>query len=209
MTFPRTGIFFILATLSFTVPLASALDVEIKTDRPVYNYGDFLSFTITVSEVTGEDGTLVIRDSSGKPSTPIPVGIFEKTTTINAPFPFESIIYDEGVYTLELEYSGQNTTTEFTLKDSGKIVIPTWIKEMTIWWVQGQINDPTYADAIEYLIKNDIIKLPETETEETADKVTIPLWVKTNADWWIKGEITDGEFARALQHLIKIGAIVV
>ncbi len=208
MSVPNKVILVLVIMISF-IPMANALSVEIETDKPIYNYGDFLSFTIKVSEVTGEDGTLVIRDSSGKAGTPIPVGIFEKTTTINAPFPFESVIYDEGKYNLELEYSGEKASTEFTLKDSGKIVIPTWIKEMTVWWVQGEINDPTYADGIEYLIKNDIIKIPKVENQETSDKVTIPLWVKTNADWWVKGEITDGEFARAIQHLIKIGVIVI
>lgn len=208
MSVPNKVLLVLVIMISF-IPIANALSVEIETDKPIYNYGDFLSFTIKVSEVTGEDGTLVIRDSSGKASTPIPVGIFEKATIINAPFPFESVIYDEGKYNLELEYSGEKDSTEFTLKDSGKIVIPTWIKEMTVWWIQGQINDPTYADGIKYLIKNDIIKISKVETKETSDEVTIPFWVKTNADWWVKGEITDGEFARAIQHLIKIGVIMV
>ncbi len=80
---------------------------------------------------------------------------------------------------------------------------------MTTWWVQGQIDDVTFSKGIEYLIKNDIIKIPETNIEKESENVTIPLWVKTGAEWWTKGQITDGEFARGIQHLIKIGVIIV
>lgn len=202
------AILFVILMIS-AIPLASAVSVEVETDKSVYYFGEYLSFTIKVSEVTGDNAELVIKDSEGMKSTPIPIGINKHATTITAPQPFESIIYKEGKYTLELEYAEEKAITEFSLEDSGKVVIPSWIKDLTAWWIQGQIDDTTYSKGLEYLINNDIIKIPGTNSTEAAEEVTIPLWVKTNADWWIEDLITDGEFARGIQHLIKIGVIVV
>lgn len=186
---------------------AQEADFEIFTSQEMYHYGDFLTFTIHISEISEQTATLFIIDENEKASSPIPILIGEKNTTLTAPFPFEMQVYPEGRYTLKIQYADMEATTEFLLKDSGRIVIPLWIKDVGLLWTSDMISDETFATAIEFLIKNDIIIIPQTEAE--SNMVDIPKWVKNNADWWTRGLITDGDFANGLQYLIKKGIIVV
>lgn len=188
---------------------AQESEYGVFTSQDTYYYGDVLIFTFSIPEVTQQVATLYIIDEQGKSSVPIPMGVGKTETTITSPFPFESQVYPTGKYTLKIEYDGQVYQTEFLLEDSGKAVIPIWIKDVGRLWTSNAISDQTFATAIEFLIKNDIIIIPETQYEESNEEVTIPSWVKTNAEWWTKGLITDEDFAKGLQFLIKIGVIVV
>ena len=76
-------------------------------------------------------------------------------------------------------------------------------------WVTDQISAKDFSVAIEYMINNEIIKIPYTETDGNASATTIPEWVKNNAGWWAVGAINDTEFTIALQYLIKTGIITV
>lgn len=206
----KYGLIFGLAIIfSSSIAYAQESDFQIVTSQETYYYGDFLSFTVTVPEITDEFATLFIIDESGKGSSPIPLSILQKTTTLTAPFPFESQVYPQGKYTLKVQYSNEETLTEFFLEDSGRIVIPLWIKDVATMWTSDMITDETFATAIEFLISNDIIVIPAAESEQSSEQISIPLWVKNNAQWWTEGSITDDDFAKGLQFLIKIGVIVV
>ena len=124
-------------------------------------------------------------------------------------YPFEKEVFPTGKYFIDVEYSGGIDTIEFELIDSGNIVIPFWIKQVTYYWISGQIDDVTYADSIEFLIENEIIVIPETQAETPTENKQIPDWIKFNALWWLEEKISDTEFALAVQHLIKVGIIVI
>ena len=193
-----------------SISLVSATPtVSIFTEKEIYSYGDFLTFTIEVSEITGELAILHIIDESGKSSSDIPIPITESKTVIPSPFAFESSVYPLGMYTLEIQYSGSSSMTEFELIDSGKIVIPLWIKELSKYWFSGAISDVEFAQGIEFLIKERIIVIPQTQSQETSGEVKIPEWVKTSTGWWIDRKISDKEFASSLEYLIKKGIILV
>ena len=66
------------------------------------------------------------------------IQIFEKETRIIAPFAFDSIIWKEGTYQLELHYSGGIANTQFTIENDGTIGIPYWIKDISKF--KGAIN---------------------------------------------------------------------
>ncbi len=183
--------------------------VSIYTEKEIYSYGDFLSFTIQVSEITGEPAILYIIDESGKKSSAIPIPITELETEVPSPFPFESNVYPLGMYTLEIQYSGSSSVTEFELIDSGNIVIPLWIREFAKYWYNGAITDVEFSNGIGFLIKEGIIVVPETQNQKTSEEVIIPEWVKASAGWWIDRQISDLEFAKGLEFLIKEGIIVV
>ena len=202
-------IFGLVIIFSSGIAYAQESDFQIATSQETYYYGDFLSFTVIVPEITDEFATLFIIDESGKGSSPIPLSILQETTTLTAPFPFESQVYPQGKYTLKVQYSNEETSTEFFLEDSGRIVIPLWIKDVATMWTSDMITDETFATAIEFLINNDIIVIPTTGSEQSNEQISIPLWVKNNAQWWTEGLITDDDFAKGLQFLIKIGVIVV
>ena len=77
------------------------------------------------------------------------------------------------------------------------------------WWAAGEIDDNTFANGIEYMIKVEIILVPVTESGAEKQDAVIPDWVKTNAGWWAAGEIDDNTFANGIQYLIKEGIIAV
>jgi len=206
-------IFAIFAIFSLMISTTSVVyatpTVSIYSEKEIYSYGDFLTFTIEVSEVTGSYAILIIIDESGKSSSGIPIPITELKTVVPSPFPFESSVYPLGMYTLEIQYSGSSDTTEIELIDSGKIVIPLWIREFAKYWYNGAISDVEFAQGIKFLIKENIIVIPQTQSQETSDEVKIPEWVKTSTGWWMDRKISDKEFASSLEYLIKKGIILV
>ena len=211
MIYQKTIIVFIIASIIFSpIPnINAAQTVNVYTDKEIYSYGDFLSFTIEVSELTEEYAIMHIIDESGIRSSPIPIPITELKTVFPSPYPFEGTVYPIGKYTLEIEYSGFMDSTEFELIDSGKIVIPIWIKEFSKYWYNGDISEKEFATGIEYLIEKNFIVIPDFESQKTTNEVNIPNWIKISTGWWIDGKISDQEYAKSLEYLIKVGIITV
>ena len=87
--------------------------------------------------------------------------------------------------------------------------VPDWIKNNAGWWADGQIPDSAFVQGIQFLIKEGVMIIPETETSGSSDSQGIPDWVKNNAGWWADGQINDDTFVQGIQFLIKAGIIVV
>jgi len=85
--------------------------------------------------------------------------------------------------------------------------IPAWIKNNAGWWADGTIDDGSFLNGISYLIQNNIIVVPATESGTGGGDV--PKWVKNTAGWWADGTIDDETFVNAIQYLIKQGLIQV
>jgi len=118
-----------------------------------------------------------------------------------------------GIIRINLENLGGNELARASLPlvidrvgSQEEISIPEWIKTNASWWAEGQIDDNTFVQGIEYLIKNGIISIPETEQESPSNQ-EIPTWIKTNASWWAEGQIDDNTFVQGIEYLIKIGII--
>ncbi|RDJ32563.1 MAG: hypothetical protein DWQ18_07095 [Crenarchaeota archaeon] len=201
---------FSLMMLSTATVFAQEGGIQISTDKQTYYFGDFLKFTINVDNVTGDFAVIHIVDSSGKKSSPINLPISEKITTITAPNPFGAEIFGEGEYTLEVDYDRKYHSTKFFVKDSGKVVIPVWIKDLGAWWIEGLISDSEFAKGIEYLIESNVIVIQQQAVQENHES-SIPDWFRYTTELWIQEDngISDEEFANALAHLIKIGVIVI
>jgi hypothetical protein len=190
-------------------PANAEPSVSIETSQSIYHYGEFLLITINISEVTGDFATIYIIDSSQKKSILLEPPISQKTHSFPSNHHFDSAIWKTGSYILELEYSGVQSSTQFSIQDTGEVAIPSWIKDLaTMWITEPLVTDKDFGRAIGYLIEHEVIKVPYTEPE--GDIITnIPDWVKTNAEWWVTGKISDTEFTVALQYLIKKGIILV
>ena len=187
----------------------AALSVSIETSQETYHYGDNLSMTIIVSEITGDIATIYIIDTEERKSLLLNPPILQETTEFPSNFPFDATIWKTGTYMLEVEYSGSKSSVQFSIEDTGEIALPFWIKDLVKMWIgEPLVTDKDFARAVEYLIQKEIIKIPYTEPEgETI--ASIPDWVKNNAEWWITEKISDTEFTLALQYLIKKGIITV
>ena len=210
----KIAIFLSLLAILVILPcfdqVLAAPSISIETSQDVYAYGDHLNIIINVSEVTGDDVRIYIINTEERRSLLLQHPISQEYTEFPSPFPIESgsPVWLVGTYGLEFEYSGAKSSTQFTLEDTGKIGLPFWIKDLAKMWVTDRISGKEFSVAIEYMINNEIIKIPYTESDDVS-ATTIPEWVKNNAGWWAVGAIDDTEFTLALQYLVKTGIITV
>ena len=179
-------------------------DVEIILSSPSYNYGEKLDYKIMVSEVTGEDAIIFITDTIGNKSRLLTMPISQEESRVIAPFGFDSVIWNEGKYELELQYSGAISNTEFTIVDDGSIGIPYWVKDLSKLWTSGQMPNKEYARAIQFLIDEKIIFNPIIGQE-----LQIPEWFKITTFWWANNQILDTEYGESLQYLINEKIIII
>lgn len=91
---------------------------------------------------------------------------------------------------------------------SAPIEIPSWVRNNAGWWSTGQIQDTDFVSGIEFLITEDIIVIPTTQTG-TGTSQEIPSWIKNNAGWWADGLIEDLDFVSGIQYLISNGIMTV
>jgi len=87
--------------------------------------------------------------------------------------------------------------------------IPDWIKNNAGWWAEGQIDDTTFLQGIQFLIKESILIIPSIESLGTSESQKVPDWIKNNAGWWAEGQIDDTTFLQGIQFLIKNGIIII
>jgi hypothetical protein len=92
------------------------------------------------------------------------------------------------------------------IHENNDISIPEWIRNNAGWWSKGQIDDNTFIQGIEFLIKNDIIVIPKTP-QSSSDVKEIPSWIRNNAAWWAENQIDDQTFVQGLQFLIQKGIL--
>jgi len=100
---------------------------------------------------------------------------------------------------------------EIVDSDTTKIVntehqIPSWIKNNAGWWASGKIDNNSFIQGIQFLIKENIMSIPSTQHSATGSD-EIPSWIKNNAGWWASGKIDDNSFVQGIQFLIKEGII--
>ena len=85
-----------------------------------------------------------------------------------------------------------------------EIEIPAWIKNNAGWWAEGRIGDSDFVSGIQFLITEDIMTIPPTESGSGSSQ-PIPAWIKNNAGWWAEGRIGDSDFVSGIQFLITEG----
>jgi len=83
--------------------------------------------------------------------------------------------------------------------------VPEWVKNTAGWWATDAISETEFVNAIEFLVKENIIQVNVTETSGTSQGV--PDWIKNNAGWWASGQIDDQTFVNGIEYLIKVGII--
>jgi len=104
------------------------------------------------------------------------------------------------------------TTTTPTTTQKTTTKLPDWIKNNARWWSSGAIEDRDFSKGIEYMIKEEIIRIPQVQTEKemgTFSVGKIPDWIKNNARWWSEGKITDDDFSKGIEYMVKVGIIKV
>ena len=96
-----------------------------------------------------------------------------------------------------------------TFAQQSESKIPTWVKNNADWWADGLIDESTFTQGLEYLIKEEIMQIPPTTQGSAGGTNEIPTWVKNNAGWWADGSIDDSSFVQGIQFLVNDGIIQV
>jgi hypothetical protein len=96
----------------------------------------------------------------------------------------------------------------FSDSNSNSFKIPSWIKNNAGWWADGIIDDNSFVQGIEFLVKEGIIVVDSTSQDNEESK-EIPTWIKNNAGWWADGIIDDSTFITGIEFLVKEGLISV
>lgn len=168
--------------------------------RPVEIYGNILVYKEDVPII------FVIKKPDGTKEdfsvTPKRTGEFEARIILQNN-------WQTGTYEISATYDEKDlgkvsfTVNNLELNES-EIKIPQWIKTNAGWWATNQIEDNDFVKGIEYLIKEEILKVPQTTQEESeTDSQQIPSWLRKNAGWWSEGAISNEEFVKGIQYLIQ------
>ena len=146
---------------------ANNYTVKITPDKESYELGESVIFSGTVNKYN-EDRNLRISlfDSSknlvSTQKTPVnPDRTFSYTVVLDEEF-------HEGKYLVKAQYGNSKATVEsisFMINpemDNSSSVdakIPDWIKNNAGWWADGQIDDSSFVEGIQFLIKEGLMKL--------------------------------------------------
>jgi len=87
-----------------------------------------------------------------------------------------------------------------------RITVPEWVKNNAGWWADGSIDDDTFVQGIEYLVKEELINVNRQSDISNLEQ-NVPEWVKNNAGWWADGSIDDDTFVQGIEYLVKVGII--
>jgi len=131
-------------------------------------------------------------------------------TMYEEPYVAEILLPDKRIIKSDpfLLFSGERKTINIIIDDIlPKYAIPTWIKNSAGWWADGSIDDNSFIQGMQFLIKENILKVSSTTQDVGSDANEIPTWIKNSAGWWADGSIDDNSFIQGMQFLIKEGII--
>jgi len=168
--------------------------------------------TVPPTVLVPDDITLQTEDQNGASATFNPQAIDNIDELITPTCsPASGSVFAIGtteVVCTATDSSGNTASNSFNviIEYTGSL-IPAWVKNVAGFWNDGSINDASFLEGISYLIQNDIIIVPTTESGSGGGAV--PDWVKNTAGWWANDEIDDDTFVNAITYLIQQGLIQV
>lgn len=156
--------------------------------------------------VGDDDNTFVLKGST--PLSHILISVMGTGASGTSPDPTVAGLVKFDIKTQE-SFGSPTGNTGTSTTPNNVIQIPSWVKNNAKYWHDNSIDDATFAQGIQYMIKQGIITIPPTQSGQASPGVTIPAWVKNNAGYWATGDIDDGTFVKGIQFLITSGIIQV
>jgi hypothetical protein len=98
-------------------------------------------------------------------------------------------------------YTPTEKTVPNTIKNNG--VVPIWVKSIVSLWGVEKITDENFLNMLQYLIENDIIKIPKENVFENTKELKMLSWIRGNLNTWSQGEVPNSEFFKNMNWLIK------
>ena len=81
--------------------------------------------------------------------------------------------------------------------------IPEWFKQTTEFWITEEISDREYVEILNYLLDEQLMKIPSSNSSNEKVSSSIPIWIETNSERWVNNEITNDEFSIAIQWIVE------
>ena len=191
-----------------------------ETDSPIflekqdYSFGDKISISGQVhKDFAGTKYTSLIYNQNDE-LVDISNGLFDSDASYLQVIETKGSAWNtNGDHQVKLVYAVPSKVAETSFQFSTKFIpdestvnIPEWIKNVGNYWCNGEIDDVEFVNAVQYLIKNDIIEL-KNEKSDTLYSNQVPEWVKNNACWWSEDKIPDIDFIFGIEYLVNIGII--
>jgi len=141
------------------------VDIEVSTDKPSYKQGDLL--TIRGNGVHSYTVFIEITSSAGETITELMV-IASNRGDFSSPWILPTTL-DDGEYTVHVRDIIKTAQTKFYVGNSPnnfsdpspelKSKIPDWVRNIFIWYGQGQISEDDVLNAITFLVANQLIQI--------------------------------------------------
>ena len=135
------------------------------------------------------------------------------------------LIPTDGQYQIKLILTGQNSQnfenflisdSSFNISSQNEILdeentnVPVWIKNNARWWADDAIDNDSFVQGIQFMIKEGLMKIPITEQVTISSQDNeIPDWIKSNAGWWADDLISETDFIKGVEFLISQGIITI
>ena len=190
-------------------PLSNNGMIYFTTDKSVYKYGDPIQISgyvlpdmlkpaqVLSSTIINSAGQAIKKDSV----------TFGTLNTFYFNVNTHGGLWKPGKYKVVLEIFGSKAETDIVINPSSQKQsdmssanhIPIWFKSAAKNWSQGKISDDEFMQAVQYLTKQGILKVPYYNSPATSTQSLLS-WIKTSASAWSDGKISDAEFENALKH---------
>ena len=174
-------------------------------------------FTVINNEVYAEEENVtkitVEDDLYIKSSTPIQVAFeikatdeFDNMVPVNCDKTPNSV-FELGKTTVRciaIDSLGNEVRDSFEVTVGYDIVhIPDWFKQTTEFWITEKISEREYVKTLDYLLEEQLMKIPTSKSSNKSANSSIPIWIETNSEKWVNNEITNDEFSIAIQWIVE------
>ena len=191
-------------------PMSNNGLIFFTTDKSVYQYGDPIQISgyvlpdmmyppaqVLSSTIINSAGQAIKKDSS----------TFGTINTFYFNVNTHGGLWKPGKYKVVLEIFGSKAESSIIINPSGQKQsvlqsmkhIPVWFKATAKNWSKGNISDNEFMQAVQYLTKQGILKVPYYNSPATSTQSLLS-WIRTSASAWSDGKISDDEFVNALKQ---------
>lgn len=107
------------------------------------------------------------------------------------------------------QFPGRTIYEIVGISQESEKLVPSWLKQYSRLWSEGDIDDSLFAERISNLIRQQIITINGELPQTSSTDKTIPGWFKNIAKWYSEGNITENDFLFGIQYLIEQRIIIV
>jgi hypothetical protein len=191
-------------------PMSYTGMVSFTTDKTAYRYGEPVQISgiilpnleknyLLSSTILNSNGVIMERDSA----------LCSHTNTFYFYVHAHGGLWKPGNYTIMVDIAKSTAESGITINpvlqnqsspiQSGN-VIPAWFKNTAKLWTEGKITDGQFVQTVQYLVSQQIIKVPYFPLTNIPTQSLLP-WVKESAGAWANGQISDDQFVNVLKYL--------